>query len=96
MSEYAINWQLSVPESLRDEFITIDDLRKSNLLVGRLNILVYLRPSSDLYFKAPGVPAGVFTYEVNMTRIPESVKDSEYPFVWYSDGPVELDKYFGY
>lgn len=96
ISEYALNWKLYVPESQRDEFVTIDELRKSNSLVGQMNILLYLRPTSDLYFLAQGIPAGVFTYDVNMSRIPEPIAATEYPFVWDSDGPVELDKYFGY
>jgi hypothetical protein len=96
VSEYAVNYQLFTPESLRDEFITVDQLRKSNVLVGKVNVFVYLRPTSDLYFKAAGIPAGVFTYNVSMTRIPEDVRATEYPFVWDSDGAVELQEFFGY
>ena len=96
MSEYAVNYQLFVPEAGRDEFITVDQMRKSSTIVGRMNLLLYFRPSSIFYPLSPGVPAGVFTYDMNMTRIPEDVRDSEYPFIWDSDGPVELDKYFGY
>lgn len=96
MSDFAVNYQLFVPEAGRDEFITVDQLRRSSTIVGRMNLLLYFRPTSMFYSLAPGIPAGVFSYDINMTRIPEEVRASEYPFIWDSDGPVELDKYFGY
>ena len=85
-----------MPQSRRDEFISIDELSRSNTLVGRMNILVYLRPTTDLYFQAPGEPAGVFSYDVNMTRIADTIAATEYPFVPQSEGAVELTDYFGY
>eukprot|EP01038_Epipyxis_sp_PR26KG_P006582 gene6582-9048_t len=99
VSDYAINWRLSVPESLKDEFVTVQDLSKTNILVGQLNILAYFQPSSEFYFKVPAQPAGVYTYNVTLNRInnvADDTKQTEYPFVWRDDGPVELEKYFGY
>jgi hypothetical protein len=96
MSDYAIRWRLSVPASSRDEFITVENLRRSSEIKGRLDIFVYLQPTNDLYLKVPASPAGRFSYSVSMQRVPDSDIDTEYPFVWRNDGPVELQKYFGY
>ncbi len=101
VSDYAINWIFAVPASLRDEFVTAEELAKTTKIIGKLNVLVYFQPTSDLYFKSPGKPAGVYTYEVEMNRIVDgTIKDeiraSTYPFVWKEGGPVELDKYFKY
>ena len=99
-SYYCLNWQLFVPASSRDEFVTAADLARTNLIIGRLNILSYLRPSSDLYLQLPSRPAGVFSYNVTMTRRggdrSAEVQAATYPFVWRADGPVELDQYFKY
>ena len=99
-SDYAIDWQFSVPASLRDEFITVDDLRKSDTIVGRLHIFVYLPPSDDLYNSLSGQPVGVYKYTVHMNRMATTgdrgTKNTVYPFVWRDVGPVELEKYFGY
>lgn len=100
MGHYAVNWKLSAPASLKDQFVTVEDLRQTDRLEGQLNIFVYLKPSSDLYVKLPGGrPAGVFTYRVEMQRmgdLEEETRRTVYPFVYRFDGPVELDKYFGY
>lgn len=87
---------LYTPASLNDDFITVEKLSQSNSLVGKLNILVYFLPTSDLYFKAPGIPAGVFSYDVSMTRIPEDIKATQYPYVTDNVGPIELDQFFGF
>jgi len=102
VGDYAINWKLSTPASLKDEFVNVEDLRKTDRLVGRLNVLVYLRPSHPLYVsysRRGPQPVGVFSYNVSMQRIGDLInetKNSVYPFVFRFDGPVELDKYFGY
>ena len=98
-SDYTLNWKFSAAGSLRDEFVTVEDLRKTKKLFGELNVLVYVQPSNDLYFKVPGEPAGVFTYDMIMDRMGDEFEETEktvYPFVWRDVGPVELDKYFGY
>lgn len=98
-SDYTINWKFSAEASLRDEFVTVEDLRKTRKLLGELNVLVYIQPSNDLYFKVPRAPAGVFTYDMVMDRIGDEFQETEktvYPFVWRDAGPVELNKYFGY
>lgn len=98
-SDYALKWRLSVPSALSDTFITVEDLRSSNTIVGTLDVIVYIQPTNDLYLTLPGIPAGVFTYNIVMTRSGDpikSTKETEYPFVWMNDGPVELDEYFGY
>lgn len=105
-----MDWKLSVPQSLRDEFITVDNLSKAKNIQGTLNIFVYLPPTSNLYLKVPSQPVGAFQYTVDMERITgdltktdynkqiatEDVEKLNYPFVPYEDGPVELDKFFGY
>ena len=99
LSDYAINWKLSVPQSLNDEFITVDDLRKSTQLVGTLKVISYIQPSNDLYLRTSGQPGGIFTYNVEMNRIGDPIQEvraTTYPFVWRDDGPVELNLYFGY
>lgn len=100
VGDYALRWRLSVPASLRDEFVTVTDLARTSRLIGSLDILVYLQPNNDLYFKAPGKPVGVFSYDVVMDRLggdaSEEVAKTEYPFVWRDAGPVELQDYFGY
>jgi hypothetical protein len=98
-TDYALNWQFSIPAALRDEFITVDNLRKADELVGRLNVFVYLQPSNDLYKKIGGQPAGVYKYVVEMhrknTQADRGVRATTFPFVWRDAGPLELDKYFG-
>lgn len=99
MGDYALNWRFKTQSSVRDEFVNVEDLSKTKSLLGNLDVLVYFRPTNDLYFKAPGVPAGIFSYEFTMERIGDPAKetaDTVYPFVWRGDGPVELDQYFGY
>jgi hypothetical protein len=68
--------------------------------VGSLDIAVFLQPSSDLYMRCPSIPAGIFHYNLEFSRVNDRQKDTatklQYPFVWRGDGPVELDKYFGY
>jgi hypothetical protein len=64
-----------------------------------LDYLVYFQPTSDLYLKEPGTPAGVYTYDVRFERLGDEATETEntvYPFVWRDAGPVELDQYFGY
>lgn len=98
-SDYTMNWKFSAEASLRDEFVTVEDLRKTRKLFGELNVLVSVQPSNDLYFKVPGAPAGVFSYDMVMDRMGDEFEETEktvYPFVWRDVGPVELDKYFGY
>ena len=94
-TDYTLNWQFSVPASLRDEFVTVDDLRKADTVVGRLNIFVYVQPSNDLYLKLKGQPVGVYKYVVNMKRIEteadRGADETVFPFVWRAAGPVELD-----
>ena len=78
-----MNWKFSAAGSLRDEFVTVEDLRKTKKLFGELNVLVYIQPSNDLYFKVPGAPAGVFTYDMTMDRIGDEFEETEktvYPF----------------
>lgn len=97
IGDYAINWKLSVPEGLRDQYITEYDLSKASRVIGKLEVAVYLQPTNDLYLKLRGKPAGVFTYEVNMERIrPVEMNKITYPFVKMNDGPVEIQDYFGY
>lgn len=112
MTDYALNWRFSVPASLRDEFVTVDELRKSQTLKGRLNIFAYLQPTNDLYLKLGGHPAAVYSYDLDLTRVnansndkknnknngmtKEDVKKVLYPFVWRDKGPVELQRFFGY
>lgn len=98
-SDYTINWKFFSEASLRDEFITLEDLRKSRRLFGEMNVLVYFQPSNDLYFKLPGAPVGVYSYDMVLDRIGDEFQETEntvYPFVWRDVGPIELDKYFGY
>ena len=98
VSDYALNWQFSVPASLRDEFITVDDLRKADEVVGRLNVFVYVQPGTDIYKKLGGQPVGVYKYIVNMQRkntlADRGVQTTVFPFVWRDAGPIELDDYF--
>lgn len=100
-SDYALNYKLLVPASSRDEFVTVEELAKSNTIIGTLSVLAYFQPTNELYMKIPGKPAGVYTYDIVMNRlgtddIQEEIKRSQYPFIWRDDGPIELDKYFGY
>jgi hypothetical protein len=97
-SDYALNWKISVPESSRDEFITVDKLRQTKKLIGSLDILLYIQPTNDLYIKVPAKPAGVFSYDVTMDRIdePDIIEKTTYPYVQSEDGPVELTDFFGY
>ena len=96
--DFGLVWKLQVPEAKRDEFITNENLRTAKKLIGSLNILVYPQPTTDLYLKVPGQPIGYFTYAVDMDREAEvgDIEKTTYPYVPYEDGPVELDKYFGY
>ena len=97
--DYALNWKMAVPESKQGEFVTATDVSQTNSLVGTLDVLVFLQPTSNLYFKLPREAAAVFTYIVNMERMEDvesSVKSTLYPFVWRGVGPVELKSYFGY
>jgi hypothetical protein len=71
-SYYAMNWRLAVPSALRDEFIKVQDLSKSNTIFGNLNIYVYLEPTNVLYNQAPTLPVGVYTYDVKMDRLDNS------------------------
>ena len=101
VSDYAFNWKFSVPGSSRDEFVTVDDLRKANTLDARLNVLAYVQPTNDIYRKFGPLPAGVYKYDVKLQRKnsdnpKQETAISAYPFVWRDAGPVELDKYFGY
>ena len=70
MGDFAVSWKLTVPASAQDEFITAEDLRRTDRLEGQLRVLVFLRPTHVLYTKAPGgMPVGVFAYNVSMNRI---------------------------
>jgi hypothetical protein len=118
-STYAINWQLSVPQSAADEFATEEDISQSDHLIGKLNLFIFMPTTSDYYIQhslqAKSIrnaiaPVGVYSYIVDMHRLisdvstapnEEEARKNEidkiaYPFVWRTDGPVELDKYFGY
>lgn len=94
IGDYALDLRVSVPSSSQDEFTTTDTLSRTKSLIGTLDVLLYLQPTNDFYLKIPAQPAGVFSYNVEMRRT--DATDVEYPFVWREDGPVELDKYFGY
>ena len=102
VTDYCLNWRLTVPASLKDEFITVDDLRKTDTVLGALDVYVYLQPSSPAYSLRPGRPAGVFTYDVTMRRpagfderqAAAETERTNYPFVWRDAGPVELDAFF--
>ena len=99
IGDYAVNWKLSVPASLKDQFVTVEDLSKSDLLIGSLNIYVYFQPNNKYYMLVPAKPAGVYSYNVTMTRLGDVVADTKntvYPFVSRFDGPVELQEFFGY
>lgn len=100
IGDYALNWKLSAPAALADEYITVVELSKSDLVLGTLEVLVFLQPTSDLSMRVPPRrAAGRFIYNVTMHRIgsPETAtRSTEYPFVFRDAGPVELDKYFGY
>ena len=91
-----MHWKLSVPASNRNEFIKVEDLARSTEINGNLDFLVYFQPTNDMYLKVPAIPAGVFSYNVSMIRILDPSDNTEYPFVWRDDGPIELDKYFKY
>jgi hypothetical protein len=69
VTEYALNWKLAVPASLKDEYIEIEKLSRTNRVLGSLDVLVYLPSTSDLYNQVPATPAGVYTYDVTMDRI---------------------------
>ena len=56
---------------MRDEFIPVENLRKTNQLLGNFNIFVYLQPTNVLYSSIPTFPAAVYSYEVTMDRIIE-------------------------
>ena len=73
ITDYAINWKLAAPAALRDEFITVKDLSQTTNIQGNLNIFVYIQPTNTLYNTIPTQPAGVYTYEVNMVRIDNSL-----------------------
>ena len=73
ITDYAINWKLAAPAALRDEFITVKDLSQTTNIQGNLNIFVYIQPTNILYNTIPTQPAGVYTYEVNMIRIDNSL-----------------------
>ena len=102
VTDYCLNWRLTVPASLKDEFVTVEDLRRTPVVLGALDVYVYLQPSNNLYIKRPGRPAGVFTYSVVMRRsdgFDESAAtrltaQTEFPFVWRNQGAIELDNYF--
>ena len=70
----------------------MSDLSKANTIVGSLNILSYVQPTSDLYHTVHAEPAAVFSYRVTMKRVVDS--SLAYPFVWRREGPIELQSYF--
>jgi len=94
--EYALNWKLRTSASGRDQFVTVDQLRKSTDLEGSLDIYVYLSPTDELYDKEPKKPVGVFSYDISLERIKGNSKNTIYPFVPNDVGPIELNEYFGY
>ena len=78
VGDYAMNWKLSAPASIRDEFIKVSELSSTQVLEGALSIFVYPQPTSDLYLKlGAGKPAGVFSYNV---RVP--------PFIYLLSLPI--------
>lgn len=98
-----MQWQISSRDSSQDRFVTVEELSKSDELLGKLNVYAFFQPSDDLYFLSPGRPAAVYSYDLHMQREAttaeakhEEVIGTEYPFVPYHVGPVELDKFFGY
>jgi hypothetical protein len=98
--DYAMRWRLSVPSSTEgDAATTASELSAVRDLVGTLDILAYLRPTSDLYLAAPAQPVGVFHHAVRMERVgdpAETTRATVYPYVKRNAGAVELDQYFGY
>ena len=88
---------MGVDVSQDEEYQSIEQISKSTKLIGTLDIFSYLQPTTDLYLETRGKPVGRFTYNLEMTREPnQSIRSTRYPFIWRSDGPVELDQYFGY
>eukprot|EP01041_Mallomonas_annulata_P000401 gene401-728_t len=88
VGEYALHWKLSIPASLRNEFVPLEEFGNTQSLVGSLDIYSYIQPSNDLYMKIPGQPAAIFSYKVNMERMDNvSTSSLVYPFVWRDDGP---------
>jgi len=104
VTDYCLNWRLTVPASLKDEFVTVEDLSRTPLILGALDVYVYLQPSNNFYLERPRRPAGVFTYNVSMSRLASfderaavnQTQSTEYPFLWRDVGPVELQDFFGY
>lgn len=96
IGEYALNWKFRTPASGKDQFVTVDELRKATALEGSLDIYVYLRPTDVYYNKEPRSPVGVFSYDITLDRIKGNDGTTLYPFVPAEVGPVELNKYFGY
>jgi hypothetical protein len=94
---------LFTPQSLKDEYITVNDLSKTDDIVGQLNVFAFVQPTDDLYLQIPARPAAVYTYDVKMERIArtseakkQEISDTLYPYIPRTEGPVELDQYFGY
>jgi len=99
VGEYALVWRISVPASSRDEFVTTENLRKTNALIGTLDVYSYLSPMDVLYSQEPKYPVAVYSYAVEMKRSEDdaaSLANTVYPFVPSSAGPVELDRFFGH
>ena len=108
VSDYAINWKFSAPGSFEDTFVTAEDLSKTNTLIGKLDILVYLQPSNEFYLTVPAKPAAVFSYNVTMNRLyddkdnnnnnnnVQTVQKSQYPYPPGGTGPIELTNFFGH
>ena len=97
ISDYGLQWKLSVPEALKDEFITEFALSQAQTIEGSLDVFVFLQPTDKLYLQLPGKPAGVFHYSVNMVR-DKSVPLGKlaYPYLSVYDSDVELQDFFGY
>lgn len=98
-SDFALRWTLApAPSDENQGSLTATQLAKVPTVTGTLEVLAYYAPTSDMYLKAPGVPAAVYTYDVRMKRLTEdgSMLPKSYPYVPREAGPVELDRYFGY
>ena len=55
----ALVWKVSVPAPDRDEFVTTENLRKTQALIGTLDVCAYLSPSDVLYAREPKYPIAV-------------------------------------
>jgi hypothetical protein len=59
VGDYALVWKVSVPASDRDEFVTTNNFRKTQALIGTLDVCAYLSPTDVLCARKPKYPVAV-------------------------------------